>query len=591
MLLPLLAVIGQTQPPTKRFIVEIQQSPSLPKRSFLIKTYRKKCSDNPSGPADTNGHARLDLPSDNIRQKSNSYEVKTTIIESIFWRWLYATNLLAAVELIFTARVSPLSSTPCSWLPVEAAIAAGWFLKGYGSPYSLLFNPMEQQEARSISRQRDQPVTKIAIMYGSGNNQQPCQQQEQPSESSDQQAPAAPGFSTSVLHSHSGDGNEDPQQQHTLGLNCFVQPCYGICIFRPSSKSMELPECSLNYEDGFAPDSIDTGTTDTTAPAGQASCNVVMVGKTGQLWQCERAFKSAQALCKHKKKDHSQKICDVAVFRKDGQLRPCGMVCKSYKAQLDHKRRFHTGEQICNVTVVGEDHQPRLCGKVCKNAQTLSVHKSKFHSGQKTCNLIAVGEDGQPRRCGAVYKNSGALSDHKRKDHTGQQTCDVNLVGKEGQQQPCGKVCKNASALSVHKSRYHTGQQTCDVNVVGEDGQQQPCGKVYKNACNLSIHKSRYHTGQQNCAMIVVGEDGQQQPCGKICKNAIALSVHKSRHHTRQQTCDVTVVGENSQQQPCGTVCRSAQDLSNHKRIHQKRKPVDVSQNDDLTTPEGKANR
>ncbi|WP_422132396.1 hypothetical protein [Endozoicomonas sp. ALD040] len=558
---------------TGRFIVELQQNSGLPKQSFSIESYRSKWSDKPSGVADIDIYSRLDLPSCNVRQISNNYEVKTTIIESISWRWLYASNLLTAVELIFTARVSNLNSTPCLWLPVEAAIAVSWFLKSYWSPSSLQFNPMEhqeeQQEATSILRHGDLPFTNIAIMLGSGNNQQPCQQQDQSSESSGQHAPVATGYSTSVLYSRSCDGNEDPQQQqHTLGLKCFVQPCYGVCKFRPSSESTGPAESSLNYEDGVALDGVASKSmgkraTDRVASAGQATCNVVVFGDVGQLKQCQRIFKTAQALRNHKKRVHTgQKICDVAVFREDGQLRPCGKVYKNVDSLSSHKRNFHSGQKTCNSSVVDENGQLRPCGKLCKNADSLSSHKRNFHTGQQTCDSTVAGENGQLRPCGKLCKSAHSLSSHKRNFHTGKQICDVNVIGGNGQQQPCGTVCRSAQNLSEHKNKFHGEQKTCEEVIIGEDGQPQPCGRICKNTYNLLFHKYRVHGKQQICDAIVFGGGGRQRQCKKVCKNALSLSVHKSKYHRGQQKCD-----------------------------HRKRKPVDVKQDDDLSNPKGKADR
>ncbi|WOG27002.1 hypothetical protein [Endozoicomonas sp. 8E] len=591
----MLPAIGQTEPLTRRFIVELQQSSGLPKQGFSIKPYRSKWSDNPSGLADNNGYARLDLASNCIRQISNNYEVKTTIIESISWRWLCATNLLAAVKLIFTTRFSPLSSTPCSWLPVEAAIAVGRLLKGHWNSDSPIFNPIEHRNETTALTQRGHPFAIITMMFGSGNNQQTCQQKDQPPESSCQSPPVATGYFTSVLYPWSGDGNKGPQQQqHTLSLNCFVQLCYGVCKFRPSSESPGPAERSLNCEEGVASDGVtpdSTRATATTSPAGQATCYLIEVGKDGQLRQCEKVYKSTQALSNHKRRVHSrQKTCNVTVSMEDGQLQPCGKVCKNAHSLTSHKRNFHTGEKTCEVTMIGGNGQLRPCGKVCKSAQDLSIHKSKSHSGQRTCDMTIIGKNNQPQPCGKVNKNAYTLSLHKCRVHGRRRICYETVIEEDGQQRPCRTVCKNARVFSDHKRSFHTGLQTCDVTVVGKDGQQQPCGKTYKNAKSLSSHKSHYHTGQRTCDVIFVGKDGQLQLCGRDYKNAKALSDHKSKVHRGKKNFDIAIVGEGGQQRTCEKVFKNAKVMSEHKRKHRKRKLIDVEQNDDLSPPEGKAN-
>ncbi|WP_257254051.1 ankyrin repeat domain-containing protein [Endozoicomonas sp. SESOKO3] len=85
-----------------------------------------------------------------------------------------------------------------------------------------------------------QPLTAIITMPGSGNDQP----QHPPSASSGQQAQETTigptGSFNNFLNSDSASagGNGGSQQHlHTLGLDCFVSPCHGVCQFRPSSDS------------------------------------------------------------------------------------------------------------------------------------------------------------------------------------------------------------------------------------------------------------------------------------------------------------------------------------------------------------------
>lgn len=118
--------------------------------------------------------------------------------------------------------------------------------KGYWNQDSLLFNPIERQ-ATSMSTHKNHPFATIITMFGSGCN--PSQQP--PSESSGQQAPPATTRVMScfshLLFPDSGDGSERPEQHsHTLALNCFVDPCHGVCQFRASSTGREPAEWPLD---------------------------------------------------------------------------------------------------------------------------------------------------------------------------------------------------------------------------------------------------------------------------------------------------------------------------------------------------------
>ncbi|WOG26802.1 hypothetical protein [Endozoicomonas sp. 8E] len=607
-----MSVICQAKPLTRRFIIELEQNAGFPNQNFSIKIDRRTLSGSLPDIADTNGCEEPDLPPDKKRHKPDSYRVKTTLVESISWQWLYTTNLPFTYELFLTSRDIPLCSKPYSWILVEAVITVGWLLKSNWNPDSLLFKPIEQHEA---SQSHLLAIT--AMMPGSEH-----EQQGQPAESSGQQAPRTDTYPkdyfTNLLYSDSGDDSGNPQQHsHTLGLNCFVFPCSDVCQFRQSSDASDsgAPDCresSTNHEEAGPGRPC---LTDTNTPARQATCNVIVFGKDGQLRQCERIYKNKKMLQSHKSRFHSgqktcdlmvigegnqsqpcgkvfqnargltnhksivhsgQKNCNETIIGKDGQPQPCGKICSNARSLTVHKSRYHTGQKTCAVTDIGEDGQQRPCGKVCKNALALTEHKSKRHTGQKTCNLSVAGEDGQPRPCGMVCQNAMALSNHKRNFHSRQQTCTENVTRDDGQLRLCGTICKNIPTLSYHKRREHSGLQACKVNIVGEDGQKRHCGKVCKNPDALSNHKRRDHSGQKICDVTIIEDNGQLRPCAKVCKNAKALSDHKSRYHTGQQICDLTVIGHDGQPQLCRKVFKNAKALLNHKGIHRKRKPFDV---------------
>ncbi len=539
------------------------------------------------------------------------------IIETISWQWLYAIHLLVAYELIMTTKDAPASS----WLSVEVVFGVVWLLKGCWNLDSPLYKSTEQQEGIFVLMEGDHPFVTITMMHGSVENPP----QNLPSESSCRQVLAAnshpAGSFTQLLYFDSGDGTGSPQEHlHSLGLNCFVHPCHGVCQFRPAGATpgQSLRPHSANEDDlgyrhyfdpGYATHSMNAGLASGTAPderlnddlqmsesspvtdddqiiidgllslgartlpeEGGISCSVVcFTGPMGiSASSCLTPVATThcqQSLSDHKKKyDTEQKICDLIVFREDGQQRPCGKLFKNANSLSSHKSRIHSGQKTCDVILVEEDGRQRVCGKVCRNAHALSDHKSRDHSVQQACDFIVVGKGGRRQPCGKVCKSGRALSRHKGVEHTRQQACGTTVVGEDGQQRPCGKLFKNTNSLSSHKSRIHSGQKTCDVILVGEDGQQRPCGKVCRNAHALSDHKSRDHCVQKNCDLIVVGEDGRQQPCGKVCKSGHALSDHKRAEHTRQQACGATTVGKNGQQRPCRKVCKNARALSDHMR-------------------------
>ncbi|WOG27134.1 hypothetical protein [Endozoicomonas sp. 8E] len=617
---------------TSCFIVEHERDVGPLNRSFSVKLELNTLSGNPSDVSDPDDYTESAVPPDERRHKPVNARVKSTIIESGSWQWLYATHLLLAFELIMTTKAHPLGSSLYSWLPDGGLVAFGWLLKNYWSPGTQLFSLPELQAASMLTR-GDQPFAAITTMYGSAQNENQCQS----SESSNQQNPRVttqPGYSfISPLYSDSGGSNRDPQQdRHTLSLNCFVYPCHGVCRLRPSpdnAYSMNAWATTTEYTGPLiycepmlghfvAINSMSAGeaTTEHTGPPiyygpmlrHLAATHSMSTGATTTehvrpLIYYEPMFRYLLATNddlviadRFTNLDGRSPPEDTRIsFRHPHFTFPTGtsetqqtMTGSSRLSQsTPHLSRTLTvqatnqsEQRKCGVTVV-RNGQQRPCGKACKNIRTLSYHIRRNHSGQQTCKATMGGKDGQEQLCGKVCKNIKALSDHKRIVHSEKKTCDVTLVGEDGQPRPCGLLCKNAQSLSSHISRYHSGQKTCDVTVVGENGQPRPCGKICRNAGSLAAHKSGQHTGRRICGVIMIGEDGQQRPCGTLCKSSGALSAHKTKVHSGQKTCRVTVVGEDGQRQPCGTVCKNSQAMSNHRRTHRKRKPVDLDKDGD----------
>ncbi|WP_448217275.1 hypothetical protein [Endozoicomonas sp. 2B-B] len=516
--------------------------------------------------------------------RPDSYEMETPPVESTSLQWPYVRNLLVAYELILTPKDKPLSAIPYS---LEAAIV-GWLLKSSWNRDSPLFNPIEQQEVS-----QNHPFAVTITVPGSEQDQP----QGQPPESSGQQAiqfTTHPlGYLTHLLYSDSGKGNEEPQQHsHTLGLNCFVHPCNGVCRFRQSSgltdgKVQNCEESSTDKtgktsEKSFSQhlarrhcyrcNSLDGVASDGVASDGVASASIATV--------TDAINTTAGRLA-----------CNVIVFEKDGHLRQCGKVCKNEKRLSCHKSKCHTGEKTCDVMVTGEDNQSQPCGTFFKNAGALSVHKARVHGNQRICKLTILGKGRQLRPCEKVFKNNRSFATHKYKFHTGQKTCDLMVTGEGSQQRPCGAVCKNAQDLMIHKRNGHTKQASCDLIVVSEDGQKRSCAFVGKNPQALWSHRSKIHSGKRTCDVTVIGENGQQQSCAKVCRNAGALTDHKRIDHSGQQTCYYTVVGEGGQRWPCGKICKNTKALLDHKRAHRKHKTFDMNQHVDQGSQKSKVKK
>ncbi|WP_257281740.1 MULTISPECIES: hypothetical protein [unclassified Endozoicomonas] len=595
---------------TERYIVKLEQNAVFPNQSFSIKSDLHPLAGSPSVITDTNSYGLSGFPPDDKPHRSGSYGVKTTVIKSISWQWLYTTHLLFDYELILTAKDNALSSTLYSWLPGEVVFIVGWLLKSYWNPDSLMFNSMEQREATSMLTQWDHTFAAIIMVpAGSGNNQQPYQS----SVSSGQHAADAnaqpTGFFTGPSYSDFDDGNKNPQQySHTLDLYCFVHPCHGVCQLRPSLHSTGLDEWPLSSFESSCPhltrghclgciDYFDLVNVRCSTPAPEASLNdgvptpscwssiaddlAAINGPRntpGNFKEIEILATNIQSTPKIGTSEPQETTPEPSQFAQSQTLSQTD----SSEAPCEH----NTGQLTNDATVVKEDGQPRPGKKTWMSVQALSAHKRKIHRRQKICDKTVIGEDGLQRPCGRVYKNIQSLSSHKGREHSGPKICNVSVIGEDRQLLPCRAISTNTRTLSDHKKKEHAGQRTCDLIEVGEDGQLRRCGKICKNAKVLWDHKNRSHSGRQICNATVIGKDGQPRPCGKVTKNTPSLSVHKSKHHSGRKTCYVKVAGDHGLQQIGGVVCKSAEALSMHRSKHLKRKHVDVDQNNDPSSQE-----
>ncbi|WP_257276398.1 hypothetical protein, partial [Endozoicomonas sp. SESOKO4] len=139
LLLVTISVVCQAQPLTRRFVVEFENKTGSQSQNFSITPDQHTLSDTWSDIALIKGYAGSDLPSDEKQCRIKSCELKTAIIKSISWQWLYANHLLLGYQQILTTKNNPLNSTSYSWLTVEMVITVVWLLKSYWDTKSASF--------------------------------------------------------------------------------------------------------------------------------------------------------------------------------------------------------------------------------------------------------------------------------------------------------------------------------------------------------------------------------------------------------------------------------------------------------------------
>ncbi|WP_422139970.1 hypothetical protein [Endozoicomonas sp. ALC020] len=425
---------------TGRFTVEPEQNSGFPNQGFSMKHNLNTLSGKPYVTTDINDYSGSDSPLYSSRHISFIYKFNRSIIESISWHLLCATQLLVANEVTLIARDDPLSLALYSKLPAEIIVTVGWLLNSYWRADSPLFNRIQQPDLIAQQASQNHLPAITVMMLNSGYKPSNYQ----PSQSSSQRPPQATSQSVSyfshTLHSNSGKGNGDPQQhRHTLSLNCFVDPCHGVCQFRSLSDNRGSDESLQN--------SLETGQAE--ASTRQSSCPDVphesYLGCIGYLDPVNdkdsRKNSPVETSCDLFDIEHpydSGNMFDIKAYDIDNDPANFNFI-DPMSAEAGFKD--DTGGTLNDdASMLRNDYAPRELTSTCQSA--LLDHRRKYRR-QKVCDMAIVGNDGQ------------TLSDQKiKKDYSRQKICGYTVIREDGLEGPCEKICNNSKALRKHKRKH-----------------------------------------------------------------------------------------------------------------------------------------
>ncbi len=407
LLLLSLPAICQAESFKRGFVVELQQDESSPTGSFSILQDPHTLMSTPSYLTDINDYAEAILPPEEKADRLGC-GVKTSLFESISWKLIYATHFLVAYELIITTSDAMLSAKPYSGVPAEALVAVGSLLQSYWNTDSPLFNPIGQLQAS-----QDDPFVITTMMLpgrGQQQSQQKSQEPNQPSASPGQQASHSTTLlkATLTYRSGSGDGNKGPeQQQHTLGLNCHVDSCNGVCKLRQSSDSGESSEeRSLNAAET---------PTNQTAVTPEQSKQYARMGDLIQALHDLQPYALTASFIKPENEPQEQR----RAYKKQPKR------LHSTVSSLNRRRSSLFEQHHCNETVVRADGKEHRCDRVSVSASALKRHKKRFHTGSQTYDEPALGEDDQQQSCGTTFENCEQLPYQTEAHRKGKQLPDT----------------------------------------------------------------------------------------------------------------------------------------------------------------------
>ena len=232
---------------THNFIVEFEQNAGSPSQNFFIKPEPDTLSamqminmellqGKPTEITNTNGYSGSDSPPDDKPYRPEGlWESLTTVLESVSWQLLYATNEVIGYKLFLTLQEGPYQLLPFSWEPVMTTVVVGWLSRSHWNPELPKFNQLDEQEPK---QQRELQI--ITLMDRPCGGYYPSTLpwgQDQPFNI----------FSTFTGHSYSSIANypfrysDDPDwpipPRHTQDENCPLQPCCHLlhCILRPTT--------------------------------------------------------------------------------------------------------------------------------------------------------------------------------------------------------------------------------------------------------------------------------------------------------------------------------------------------------------------
>ncbi|MGI9278698.1 MAG: hypothetical protein ACR2PX_03595, partial [Endozoicomonas sp.] len=100
----------------------------------------------PTEITNTNSYSGSDTPPDDKPSRPKGpWESLTTVVESVTWQLLYASNEVIGYKLLLAFQKDSYQPQPFSWMPVVATVVVGWLTRSNWNPEAPLFNQLDEQ--------------------------------------------------------------------------------------------------------------------------------------------------------------------------------------------------------------------------------------------------------------------------------------------------------------------------------------------------------------------------------------------------------------------------------------------------------------
>ena len=577
---------------THSYIVELEQNADLPSQNFSIKPEPDtlpamqmidmgSLQGKPTEMTNISGYSGSDTPPDDKPYWPRSFwESLTTVVESVTWQLLYASNEVIGYKLLLAFQKDSYQPQPFSWMPVVATVVVGWLTRSNWNPEAPLFNQLDEQES---NKQHELQI--ITLMNNpSGGHTWSTGTWGQGQSFTTHSFTSSSHYS--FVNHQNGYNEDDPGRpnspRHSYGENCHEHPCYtrrGHCIYAPPIQHLAeywYEDClAVSYIPELATHQAQTPPPVITRchlnPDASTTCSASVHPYTSypESSVAEADSASSQSLAESGATAHAAAVgADTTAPLASGQA---GHL-RRHTATVHEKKKDH----ICQHQ--GDDGQP--CGRAFGQAGHLRTHIATVHEKKKDHICQHQGDDGQP--CGRAFGRAGNLRTHiatvheKKKDHICQHQ------GDDGQ--PCGRAFGLAGNLRRHIATVHEKKKDHICQHQGDDG--QPCGRAFGLAGDLRTHIATVHEKKKDHICQHQGDDGQ--PCGRAFGRAGHLRTHIATVHEKKKDHICQHQGDDGQ--PCGRAFGLAGDLRRHiATVHEKKKDHICQHQGDDGQPCGRA--